>query len=243
VLVGVDSTPAATAAVEQGAILAGCTGTLELMASYDAAQTREEPAPIFLDAVRDRDRAQQRLLALARALPAGIKATTTVVPGRLDAVLVDELEIGHEGLVVVAADMGATAAEVLHRSPCSVLLARPGVGWPPQSIVVGVDGSPESARAYATGRDLAARFGAQLTAFVACGGPSPGAEDSPVGPASALLEAAERADLLILGQRGRHGSQVLGPVAAQLAHEAPCSVLVVRSTKRVRGRQTSSRSG
>jgi nucleotide-binding universal stress UspA family protein len=47
-------------------------------------------------------------------------------------------------------------------------------------------------------------------------------------PVGALLEASEQADLVVLGSRGLHGLRALGSVSERVAHEASCSVLVVR---------------
>lgn len=48
-------------------------------------------------------------------------------------------------------------------------------------------------------------------------------------PATALLEAAEAADLLVVGTRGRGGfaGLLLGSVSQQLAQHAPCPVVIV----------------
>jgi nucleotide-binding universal stress UspA family protein len=49
-------------------------------------------------------------------------------------------------------------------------------------------------------------------------------------PSQALIEASERADLLVVGHRGRSGlaGLLLGPVAEQCVRRAHCPVLVVR---------------
>jgi nucleotide-binding universal stress UspA family protein len=214
VLVGVDETPASVAAVRQGAILAERTATLELLAAFDASR-RDGPASIFLDADPDRERARERLDDAARFLPAKITAaTTTVVPGPLAAALLDEVELGHDTVVVISGESGATVTEVLYGAACSVLVARARVACPPALILVGVDWSPESGLAYAAGRYLARRFAARL------------AVRSDLDDASAL--EADAADLLIVGNRGLHGAKALGSVAEHAAHDACCSVLVVR---------------
>jgi nucleotide-binding universal stress UspA family protein len=48
-------------------------------------------------------------------------------------------------------------------------------------------------------------------------------------PVDALVAAAAGADLLVVGSRGVHGLRALGSVSERVAHEAACSVLVVRS--------------
>lgn len=48
-------------------------------------------------------------------------------------------------------------------------------------------------------------------------------------PATALIAAAKQADLLVLGRRGHGGFMglLLGSVAQQVAHHAPCPVVLV----------------
>jgi nucleotide-binding universal stress UspA family protein len=50
-------------------------------------------------------------------------------------------------------------------------------------------------------------------------------------PAQALIDAANGADLLVVGSRG-HGTfaeALLGSVSQHCVHHAPCPVLIVRS--------------
>jgi nucleotide-binding universal stress UspA family protein len=53
-------------------------------------------------------------------------------------------------------------------------------------------------------------------------------------PASALLDAAEDAELLVVGSRGHGGfaALLLGSVSEQCAHHSPCPVVIVRSATR-----------
>ncbi len=88
----------------------------------------------------------------------------------------------------------------------------------PRRIVVGYDGSPHADAAQAAADRLARRFGASVRVLTA-----------PQGPVGALVQAGGDADLLVVGSRGLHGLKALGSVSERVAHEAPCSVLVVRS--------------
>ena len=130
---------------------------------------------------------------------------------------------------------------LLHEAPCSVLIARGSVDaepWP-QRIVVGVDGSADSARAVEVATALAARFDADLRAIVATHDARVDLEavrriapecEVHDGRALDILEAAsESADLIVLGSRGLRGLRALGSLSERIAHEARCSVLVVRS--------------
>ena len=47
-------------------------------------------------------------------------------------------------------------------------------------------------------------------------------------PVDALLSFAGASDLLVVGSRGLKGIRSLGSVSERVAHEAVCSVLVVR---------------
>ena len=105
--------------------------------------------------------------------------------------------------------------------------------------MVGIDGSIESAAAYAAARYLTERFGAELHAVVAWGGKGADErlvatitdgehDDRPEAPTDALARAAKLADLVVVGSRGLHGVRALGSVSERIAHTASCSTLVVR---------------
>lgn len=55
----------------------------------------------------------------------------------------------------------------------------------------------------------------------------------PGNPATAIVDIAERvdADLIVTGNKGTHGARrVLGSVASAVTNQAPCTVLVVKTT-------------
>ena len=136
--------------------------------------------------------------------------------------------------------LGSLPTMLLHEAACSVLVARASDHDEsfPSAIVAGVDGSPEADAAAGVAAGLAERFGATLTLVVAAGGKRvdlegvrgtyAAAESSTGKPVTTLVEASERADLLVLGSRGLHGLRSLGSVSERVAHNARCSVLVVR---------------
>ena len=115
---------------------------------------------------------------------------------------------------------GAPTTTVVHEAPCSVLVARETDatdGWP-RTIVAGLDGTPESERAVAVARLLAARLGSRLYVVTA----------TRADPVSVLADESEDADLLVVGSRGLRGVRALASVSERVAHEARCPVLVVK---------------
>lgn len=135
--------------------------------------------------------------------------------------------------------LGSVGTHVLHRAPCSVLIARPSADETafPRSIVVGHDGSKGAAAAAAAAKELAHRFDAVLRILVATGGDpvqidplaqEKGLEWSSLRPTDALATVSAEADLLVVGSRGLRGVRALGSVSERVGHLARCSVLVVR---------------
>jgi nucleotide-binding universal stress UspA family protein len=148
--------------------------------------------------------------------------------------------------------LGSAASTLLHRAPVSVLVARrPPVGATfPGPVVVGDDGSERAGGAVRLAADLAARHGTDVV-LVHAGDPdgearraqaehavlvrsATGSEpvvitsDLPAHRAIVDAAAYVPAALVVVGARGVTGVRALGSVSERVAHEAPCSVLVVR---------------
>jgi nucleotide-binding universal stress UspA family protein len=142
---------------------------------------------------------------------------------------------GHHHRRSVGVLLGSTATRLVHRSPCSILVARPTVDAFPRHIVVGDDGSETSARAVAAAHELSRRHEAQLRLVLAAS-PMPSLPFSyrvdveVIGERrklhDALLEASVLADLIVIGRQGR-GVSAIRSESERLAHDAACSVLVV----------------
>jgi nucleotide-binding universal stress UspA family protein len=141
--------------------------------------------------------------------------------------------------------MGQTATTIAHRATCSVLIARPPFDPAsfPGGVVVGYDGSPQSELALDVAADLAVRHPQAPVRVVTCRPVPPGlaieaaAQRAPAHFAfeherlladDGLVEAAEAADLLVVGSRGLQGVRALGSTSERVAHRAASSVLIVR---------------
>jgi len=180
VLVGVEASAASVEAARQAAVLTEHYGELTLLGVYPPLAPVVYSIPDEVDPV-ERRRSEQAVASAHAAIECLVDATTRVTRGFAWEKLIDEAEhegdtlivLGSHGLGRIEGMLAAsTATEVIHKSPCSVLLARPAGDLFPQRVVVGVDGSSESSRAYAVGRRISARFGSTLCPVVATGGAS-----------------------------------------------------------------------
>jgi nucleotide-binding universal stress UspA family protein len=238
VVCGVDGSAEGLEAVRQADAVVAPGGRLVLVSVVDLSDTIHfQIAPTAMHAARralekaeELDRAALAALEHAREVVAHARDVAAVeLAGPPAACLADTAVAEDAGLVVVGTHgrgrmagiaLGSVATRVLHRAPCSVLVARSredGV-WAPRRIVVGTDGSPAADAAIGAAEALEARFGATVTPLTVGAG----------RVAHALVGAARDADLLVVGSRGTHGARSLGSVSERVAHEAPCSVLVVR---------------
>jgi nucleotide-binding universal stress UspA family protein len=250
VLVGIDGSEESREAARQAALLV--EGELTLLASYDVAPAivagTGTQVPDYYDEDVQRDAAARALWRVHEEVEIA-SPTGKIVRGRPAAALISEVDRERDTLLVVGSHghgrlagfvLGSTATEVIHKAPCSVLVARRSEsdGFP-NKVIVGVDGSPESAAAYAVARRLSERFDAGLCPVVAHGGKAVDRrqvdlivdhrrEELPDEPVAALVAAGAGADLLVVGSRGLHGLRALGSVSERVAHEAHSSVLVVR---------------
>lgn len=245
IVCGVDSSPESLEAVRQSDLLLEPGGRLLLVAAVDVtaavhfglAPTAIHAARRALEDVEERDQEALEALEQARAEATHASEVATLESaGRpadclLDAVASERAKVavvGTHGLGRAAGVvLGSVATRVLHRAPCSVLVARrrPTGSWSPTTIVVGVDGSPAADAALRACRELETRFGSDVRPLTAAGH----------RPAHELVEAAAEADLIAVGSRAKRRALGLGSVAERVVHHAGCSVLVVRDRVQTAG--------
>ncbi len=197
------------------------------------------------------ERADESLREMREQLPADLRVTLRLESGRpWDAlrrvgteVRADLIVLGsHGGRRFAGIALGSTATEMLHVAPCSVLIARLPFAPArfPLRVVVGVDGSTGSLAALDAARLLTAGGDTRALAL-ACAGSSLDVEGlrrlagtmrveaREERPVEAMVEAAEAADLVVVGARGMTGVRALGSVSERVAHRSESSVLVVRT--------------
>jgi nucleotide-binding universal stress UspA family protein len=246
IVCGVDGTPESLFAVKQAGRLQPTGGSLLLVVAVDLAKAAHAGMAATHAAGLLQDEAE-RAMAEASEI---VTAEGRIVNGDPAMVLLKEaqqatmLVVGTHGHGRAAGTLlGTVATRMLHEAPCSVLVARPAADpdtWP-QAIVAGVDGSAESELAVAAARVIAETCGADLSIVSATSDQvdyevahsvAPELEERD-GRALAVLKAeSETADLVVVGSRGLQGLKSLGSVSERIAHEAKCSVLVVRGAAR-----------
>jgi len=256
IVCGVDGTDESLEAVAQLARLAPPTARIVLCSVWNtgASVAVGWSPPLARTASFPRDDLAAAADAARPLLPQSLVVETTVVEGPPGPMMLTEIGRQEATLVAVGSHdhrrlsgilLGSVATQLLHDSPCSVLMARApeGEGFP-RTVMVAADGSTQSARAIHVAADIAHRLGAELEAVVAtggqaevnvaavrmtldaAGGPEIPLREDPQSPVEALTRLAP--DLLVIGSRGLQGVRSLGSVSERVAHDARCSVLVIR---------------
>jgi nucleotide-binding universal stress UspA family protein len=247
VVVGVDGSDAGFEACRQAARLVDPDGSLEVFTAVhlvDAARAGWSATRLAEQMEREARETSRRAREIV-----GARARVRLVNGQPYASLRDELAATAATLVVVGSHghsrwseiaVGGVSGELLHGAPCSVLVARQPLDPDafPSRVVVGYDGSACAEAALAAAERVAERFGSSVRVVTALRGEPvdlrrrypnvPASLTSHDRPVEALVAAGREADLLVVGSRGLHGLRALGSVSERVAHEAPCSVLVVR---------------
>lgn len=247
VVAGVDGTEAGFEAVRQAARLVEPDGWLEVFSAVylaEASLTGWSAPRVAAELERDAVETIRHAAAIA-----GSRAESRLVNGSPLRSLMYELREKQATLAVVGTHehsrlseimIGGVAGELLHSAPCSVLVARRPLTEAlfHRALVAGADGSPESDAAVAAAAYLAHRFRVPLRILTALEGkfvdlaraqerwPAEALDEHPV---QALVRASMDADIVVVGSRGQHGLKALGSVSERVAHQAACSVLVVRA--------------
>ena len=245
ILCGVDGTPASLVAVRQALRLQGEHGSVSLLAVANLAKAAQAGMAATHAAELMQHEAEA---ALADAQAIAPSAAPKLVDGDPVAVLLKQAEAERATLIAVGSHghrraagllLGTVAARMLRDATCSVLVARAAGdddAWP-QTVVVGVDGSLESAAALTVAHSLAARLGGSVRAVAsakdqldqeAARAIAPELEEHVAPAVDVLVAASKPTDLVVVGSRGLHGLKALGSVSERVAHQARSSVLVVR---------------
>jgi nucleotide-binding universal stress UspA family protein len=251
IVCGLDGSPLAVEAVRQARILLSHEGRVELVGVFEPPLVGYLPyaAPLHVENVRDAW-AQTYWDAVALCpegrrvwLPDGMPARRLLDHvARTTATLVAVGAPRHHR--AVGAVRGDVATSLLHRSPASVLIARPAINEKrfPRLVLVGYDGSPSAGSALDVAREIAERFDAELRVIAAGEEVVLGCADvdgitierDAHAAVDALRDASREADLLVVGSRGLRGLAAVGSVSEQIGHDAFCSVLVVKDDARQR---------
>jgi nucleotide-binding universal stress UspA family protein len=248
VVCGVDHSEAGNVAARLASRLTLPEGSLALVSVDDpslAVHAGFEAAAVTAELLRE---AEAALVKGRTAAERSHAVDTCLLEGNPLDCLLAEIEREEATLAVVGSHgysravgipLGSVATHLLHEAPCSVLVARAprdAERWP-HTIVAGVDGTPESAPAAEVARELAERFGAAVRFEAATADRvdieaareiAPELEEVPERAVEELHVLSELADLVVVGSRGLKGIRALGSVSERVAHEALCSVLVVR---------------
>ena len=218
-----------------------------------------KPSQGYAQARREASRLVDRAVAAAQRSAPGVKATGQVSDGLPIRVLLqqsrtaDLLVLGDEDLAAsspTGLPVDSVLFQAVSRAFCPIVVAR-GPRPPSGPLLAGVDGSPESLQALQLAAEEAARRAVPIVLAHVISKRAgekagrrvldramaevPGLHDATtrliVGePGTALVRASRKARMVLVGPRGKDGTQLLGPVALQLLRRGACPTLFVHGT-------------
>lgn len=258
VLCAVDGSRTAREGARQAAILTAPDGELELVAVAWATGTglveMADLSPHRAEQALEEAAAEAKALGarVTTTLVEGRHAPSLLVARAREH---DLLVVGSHGHTRAGGMiLGSAATAAVHEAPGPVLVARrppAGVDFP-ATVLLASDGSEGAGHAAEAVARIARRHGArtfllhvgpgaleparrhalaeQSAALVEATGAEPVLLREDGRPARGIVESARRTGvaLVAVGSRGLGGLRALGSVSERVAHEAPCSVLVVR---------------
>jgi nucleotide-binding universal stress UspA family protein len=256
ILCGVDGSRIAAEAARQAAILATAGARVRLLGvGWEEGHGRWASAtiePHRLAAALETARLEARGLGVApevRLVESRDETSVLLTHASESDLLVLGASSPSRGIGILA---GSTATAAVHSAPVPVLLARrppDGVAFP-SSILAAIDGSPATPGVAAAAALFASAHDARVSVIAPSNLRSPahgrvlaaiasihettGAEplvlDEHAAAHKAIVAAAASVDaaLVVIGSRGLEGVHALTSVSERVAHEAPCSVLVLR---------------
>lgn len=199
----------------------------------------------------------------SRIHPSHLIADAKIYAGQSISMVLERAETVAADLIIIgmkeqaggpmAFRLNATATNILHYAPQSVLVARPQEHIRPLRTILAVDGSPQTERVLEFACQLSLPNWATITVVTVAEEDDPAATEATAsaraiverlhhcgvqgrinilhGPAADQILAAaqtQQASLIVMGAHSRSSPTHLGGVARQVAQAASCSVLVVR---------------
>ncbi len=256
IVCGLDGSPQGLTAARQAVEIAAAEAQFWAVASWDASLAFH--AGIHMGRVADdlRGTRDKALATAGEQLPelephpmqGGAVACLLAAMTELEA---DLVSVGsHGGSRAAGFAFGSVATAICRHAPSTVLVAREPSDAQRPCVVIAGDGSAAALEAARLGAVVAGRLGAVVTvisadqdrqvaaanAEQALGLPEMASVQVDVEVAAADsahrritdLAVARDARLVVVGSRGLGGLKALGSTSERVAHEVPCSVLIVR---------------
>lgn len=258
VVCGIDGSSEGLESMRQAALLAAPEAKLWAISAWDpgvAMMAGIHASEVMIDLRRQMAEALQAAVAeTPRVEPVlmrgGDVASLLAAVANLNADLIAVGAHGHSRAAGVV--FGSVATALSRHATCSTLVARPlGDRSYPGRIMHANDGSPEATDAARVAGQIAAMHGATVVSLhvtddenadhghgvaeatvvlTEAAGREPAIKVVQGSPHHRIVESANESDasLIVLGSRGKTGLRALGSVAERVAHNASCSVLIVR---------------